>query len=182
MSETANLNVDSETGSLKSMGSGVDSISCLRMSFIGEMACNGSGEPPGAAPTCSKLWETVNSEVNTSISGMGNFDSMGSCSGMSSVGATTSSGKGDPPCAAPSGYTGSELGETANLKANTFASFGESPTNVAPRVFSSGRSSLRVVVPTGSTLGLWVLVVDAAPCDVCLGYVRKFAGYSDSGR
>ena len=86
------------------------------------------------------------------------------------------------PCAAPSGYTGSELGETANLKANTFASFGESPTNVAPRVFSSGRSSLRVVVPTGSTLGLWVLVVDAAPCDVCLGYVRKFAGYSDSGR
>ena len=47
MSETANLNVDSETGSLKSMGSGVDSISSLRMSFIGEMACNGSGEPPG---------------------------------------------------------------------------------------------------------------------------------------
>ena len=136
MSETANSNVDSETGSLESMGSGLDSISCWRMSSTGD----GSGELPGAAPTCSKLRETVQSEVNTSISGMGNLDSMGSglesipCSGMSSVGATTSSGKGDPPCAAPSGYTCWKLSETANLEANTFASFGESPTHVAPGV------------------------------------------------
>ena len=107
------------------------------MSSIGEMSYNGSGEPPGAAPRGRKLRETVNSEVKFSLSGMGNFDSMIPCSGMSPADETTSSGKGDPPCAAPSGYTGSS--ETAKLKANTFTSFGGSPTNVAPESFSSGR-------------------------------------------
>ena len=127
MSETAKLNVDSETGSLGSMGSGMDSISCLRLSSIGEMAYTGSGEPPGAALTCSELRKIVNSEVNTSVSEMGNCDIMESGlesisgSGMSSVDATTSSGKGDPPSSALSGNTGSKLRETANLKVNTFA-------------------------------------------------------------
>ena len=78
MSETANLNVDSETGSLELMGSGLDSISCLRKSSIGETAYTGSGDPPCAAPTCSELRETVNSGVNTSVSEMGNFDFMNS--------------------------------------------------------------------------------------------------------
>ena len=90
---------------------------------MGETAYTGSGDPPCAAPTCSELRETVNSEVNTSVSEMGNFEFMDSslesilCSGMSSVDATTSSGKGEPPSAAPSGYTGSKLRETANSKA-----------------------------------------------------------------
>ena len=151
MTETANLNVDSETGSLGSMGSGLDSISCL---------------------TCSELRETVNSEVNTSVIEMGNFDFMDSGLepipgvGMSSVDATTSFGKGDPPSAAPSGYT----------KVNTFACLRNSSTNVAPEVSPEDtQASERLyqlaetigaskTVP--GTLGLWALVVDAAPCDV----------------
>ena len=52
MSETANWNVDSESGSLESMGSDVE-ISGLN---------NGSGEPPCAAPKCSELEETANLE------------------------------------------------------------------------------------------------------------------------
>ena len=43
-------------------------------------------------------------------------------SSCSSVGATTCTGSGDPPSAAPFCYTGSKLGETVNLKVNTFAS------------------------------------------------------------
>ena len=95
---------------------------------------------------------------------------------MSSVDATTSSGKGDPPSAAPSGYTGSKLWETANLKANTFACSGKSSTNVAPEAsLEDTQASERLyhlaetigaskTIP--STVGLWALVVDAAPCDV----------------
>ena len=43
-------------------------------------------------------------------------------SSCSSVGATTCTGSGDPPSAAPFCFTGSKLGETENLKVNTFAS------------------------------------------------------------
>ena len=98
-SETAYLIVDTGTGSLQWMGSGPDSVSYLRRSSVGETAYTGSGDPSCAAPICSELRETVNSEVNTSVSEMGNFDLMDSslesipCSGMSSVDATTSSGK-----------------------------------------------------------------------------------------
>ena len=110
MTETANWNVDSETGSLESMGSDVQ-ISGLN---------NGSGDPPCAAPKCSELEETANPEVNTSVSEMGNFESKSiPCLGMSSVDATTSSGREDPPCAAPKS---SELEETANPEVNTSVS------------------------------------------------------------
>ena len=93
MSETANWNVDSETGSLESIVRDLDSISGLN---------NGSGDPPCAAPKCSELEETANPEVNTSASEMSNFDFTHSgpesisCVGMSSTDATTSSGKRDP--------------------------------------------------------------------------------------
>ena len=113
MRETANWKVDSETGSLKSMGSDLDSISGLN---------NLSGDPPCAAPKCSELEETANPEIDTLVSGMGNFDFMDSglesisCLGMSSVDATTPSGKRDPPSVAPSRYTGSKLRETTNLR------------------------------------------------------------------
>ena len=43
-------------------------------------------------------------------------------SSCSSVGATTCTGSGDPPSAAPFCFTGSKLGETLNLKVGTFAS------------------------------------------------------------
>ena len=55
LSETANWNVDSESGSLESMGTDLDSISCLRRSCKGETAHTGRGDPPCAAPKCSEL-------------------------------------------------------------------------------------------------------------------------------
>ena len=125
MSETVNWNVDSETGSFASMGSDAE-ISGL------------NGDPPCAAPKCSELEETANPEVNASVSEMGNFDFTDSgpesipCLGMSSVDVTTSSGRRDPPNDAPSGYMGSKLRETTNLKASTLACSGKSFTNVTP--------------------------------------------------
>ena len=134
---------------------------------------------PCAAPKCSELRETANSEVNTSVSEMYNFDFMDSgpgsipCSGMSSVDATTSSGKGDPPSVPPSGYTGSKLRETTNLKASTFACSGKSSTNVAPEASLEDtqklpRDCLAEIIGASKTIPgtLWALVVDAAPCDV----------------
>ena len=112
---------------------------------------------------------------------MYNFDFMDSgpesipCSGMSSVDATTSSGMGDPPSVPPSGYTGSKLRETTNLKASTFACSGKSSTNVAPEASLEDtqklpRDCLAEIIGASKTipgtLGLWALVVDAAPCDV----------------
>ena len=85
-SETVNWNVDSETGSLVSMGSDAE-ISGLK---------NGSGDSPCAAPKCSEVEEIANLEVSE----MGNFDFMDSesesirCLGMSFVDAETSSGRG----------------------------------------------------------------------------------------
>ena len=46
--------------------------------LLEETEYTGSGDPPCAAPTCSELRETVNSEANTSVSEMGNFDFMNS--------------------------------------------------------------------------------------------------------
>ena len=168
MSETANWNVDSETGSLESMGSDVD-ISGLN---------NGSGDPPCAAPKCSELEETANPEVNTSASELGNFDFMDSESESTpcSVDATTSSGRRDPPSAAPSGYTGSKLRETMNLKASTLARSGKSSTNVTSDAslvdtqVSERLYQLAEIIGASKTipdtLGLWPLVVNAAPHDV----------------
>ena len=75
----------------------------------------GCGDLPSACPsfnTSSKQGETAYFEVNTFDDDTGSFDLTGSGrestsdEGTSSVGATTSSGSGDPPNAAPSGYTG----------------------------------------------------------------------------
>ena len=98
------------------------------------------------------------------------------CSGMSSVDATTSSGKGDPPSVALSGYTGSKLRETTNLKASTFACSGKSSTNVSPEASledtqaSERLYQLAEIIGSSKTipgtLWLWALVVDAAPYDV----------------
>ena len=117
-------------------------------------------------------------EEDTSVTERGNFDFMDSglesipCSGMSSVDVTTSSGKGDPSSAAPSGYTGSKLRDTTNLKVSTFACSGESSTNVAREASledTQVSERLYQLVETidasktiSGTLRLWALVVDAA--------------------
>ena len=113
---------------------------------------------------------------------MGNFDFMDSesesipCLEMSSVDAKTSSGKGDPPSAAPSGYTGSKLRETMNLEASTLARSRKSSTNVTSEASLSDTQvserlyQLAEIIGVSKTipgtLGLWALVVDAAPHDV----------------
>ena len=125
MSETANLSVDCETGSFALMGSGLDFISCLRMSSVGETTYTGSGDPPSAAPSCYtgfKLSETAEFKGKTFASETGNFDLTGSrlhsisCFGKSSAGSTTYSGHEDPPNAARPVYTSLKLSETVNLK------------------------------------------------------------------
>ena len=71
LSDTANLSVNNETGSFELMGSGLNSISCLRKSSIGETAY------------AAKLSETVNLKVNTYASETGKFDS--GCSRLESI-------------------------------------------------------------------------------------------------
>ena len=72
--------------------------------------------------------------------------------------------------------TGSGLeSETVQLKVNTFASLGISFTNVAPMISpADGQAAeklyqlaeiIGVSRTLPGTLGLWALVVDAAPCD-----------------
>ena len=112
--------------------------------------------------------------------------------GMSSVDVTSNTESEDPPSAAPSGYTGSKLGETVGL--NTFTSdtgsldsegsnlesipcLGKSFTNDAPVVSPADAQAsermyqLAEIIGASKTLpgtlGLWALVVDAAPCDAC---------------
>ena len=95
-----------------------------------------------------------------------------------------------PSVAAPSDYTGSKLGETVGL--NTFASdtgsldsegsnlesipcLGKSFTNDAPVVSPADAQASEMLYQLAEiigasktlpgTLGLWALVVDAAPCD-----------------
>ena len=179
MSETANWNVDSDTGSLELMGSDAE-ISGLNV---------GSGDPPCAAPKCSELEETANPEVSE----MGNFDFMDSESesipllGMSTVDAKTSSGRGDPPSAVPSGCKGSKSREPMNLEASTLVRSGKSSTNVTSEAslkdtqVSERLYQLAEIIGTSKTvpgtLGLWSLVV-CCPAR-CQGYVRRFAGYHD---
>ena len=66
-SETENLNVDSETGSFEPMGSGLDSIFCLRLGPVGVTTYSQSEDPPSTAPACHtllKLSKTVASETS----------------------------------------------------------------------------------------------------------------------
>ena len=123
-------NVDSETGSLELMGSGLDSIFCLRLSPVGVTTYTESGGPPSTAPachTCSKLSETVNLKVNIFASKTGNFDLTDcdlesiSCLGKSLANATSPTGRKDPlpfllSSAAPSCCMSSQLSETANVQ------------------------------------------------------------------
>ena len=112
-------------------GCGDESIApALQVSEVAlETMYTGWGDPPDAALPCytsPKLSETTNLKVNTLDSETGSFDLAGS--GMkaisygrtSSVVKTTYTGSEDPPSAAPSCYTCSKFGETANVKANTF--------------------------------------------------------------
>ena len=146
MSETANWNVDSETGSLGSMGSDLDSISGLRRGSKGETVYTGSGDSPCATPKCSELGETADPEVNGQLRLHGQRIS---CLGMSSIDVTTSSGSGDPPSVAPSGYKGSKLRETTNLKASTLACSGKSSTNVTPEASLEDTQASEILYPTG---------------------------------
>ena len=158
MSETVNWNVDSETGSFVSMGSDAE-ISGLN---------NGSSDPLGAVPRCLELELTENLEASE----MGNFDFMdgGSesipCLGMSSVDMETSSGRRDPPNDAPSGYTGSNLkacSEKSSTNVTPEASLED--TQVSERLCQLAETNGTSRTIPG-TLGLWALVVDAAPKDV----------------
>ena len=161
VSETANWNVDSETGRFVSMGSDAE-ISGLN---------NGSGDPLGAASKCLELKETENLEA----SGMGNFDFIdgGSesilCLGMSSVDAETSSGRGDPSCAGLSGYMGSKSREM-NLEDSTLARSRKSSTNV------TSEASLEYQQDDSRHLGALGPRRGCCPAR-CQGYVRRFAGY-----
>ena len=143
LSEIVNLNVDSETGSIELMGSGLDSIFCSRLSSVGVTTYTETGDPPCAAPscyTCSKLSETVNLMVNTFASETGNFD-----------------------------LTGSRL--------EFISCLGKSFMNVAPVVSPADAQAserlyqLAEIIGASKTLpgtlGLWAVVVDADPCDAC---------------
>ena len=65
--------------------------------------------------------------------------------------------------------------ETVHLKVNTFASLGKSFTNFAPMISPADAQAaeklyqlaeiIRVSRTLPGTLGLWALVVDAAPCN-----------------
>ena len=89
---------------------------------------------------------------------------------------TTSSGREDPPKDVPPGYTGSKLRKTTKLKASTQACSEKSSTNVTPEAsLEDTQVSERLYQLAGiigasetipGTLGLWTLVVDAAPHDV----------------
>ena len=143
---------------------------------------NGSSDSHCAAPKCLELEETANPEAHTSVSEMSNFDSTDSgtepisCLGLSSIDVTKSSGRGDPPNDVPSGYTGSKLRKTTNLKANTLACSEKSSTSVTPEAsLEDTQVSERLYQLVGiigasvtirGTLGLWALVVDAPPHDV----------------
>ena len=94
-----------------------------------------------------------------------------SCMGLSAIDATTSSGKRGPPNNA-SGYSSSKLRKITNLK----ACWEESSTHVTPEASLedtqvSGRlyqlaATIGASESIPGTLGLWALVVDAAPQDV----------------
>ena len=89
----------------------------------------GCGDPPSATPSCEtgpKLSETMNLQVNTHDGRSIDFDEHGlefvSYAEMSPVDVTLNTESGEPPSAAPSGYTCSKLGETAkNFEVNKFA-------------------------------------------------------------
>ena len=83
-------------------------------------------------------------------------------SSCSSVGATTCTGSGDPPSATPFCYTGSKLGETVNLKVNTFASeagsfdlTGSGLESIVLLSESRSRRAGRVLLQTLATACLW---------------------------
>ena len=78
--------------------------------------------------------------------------------------------------AVPSGYTGSKLRETANLKASTLVCSEKSSTNGAPEASPEDTQASERLYQLAETIGasktvpgtpgLWALVVGAAPCDV----------------
>ena len=169
-----NWNVDSETDSFVSMGSDAE-ISGLN---------DGSGDLLGA-PKCWELEETENLEASK----MGNFDFMdgGSesipCLGMSAVDAKTSSGRGDPPSAVPSGCTGSKSRETMNLEASTLVRSQKSSTNVTSEASLEDThvaERLYQLAEISGTAGYSRHLRALGPrrgCSParCQGYVRRFA-------
>ena len=145
MSGTVNWNVDSETGSLVSVGSDAE-ISGLN---------RGSGDPPCAAPKCSELEEIANLDASE-MDFMDSESESIPCLGMSSVDAETPSGRRDPHSAALSGYTGSKSRETMNLGASTPACSEASleDTYVSERLYQLAETiGTSKTIP--GTLGLW---------------------------
>ena len=131
LSETVHVNVDNDTGSLEWVGSGLDSISCLRFSPVGVTTYTEKWRPPITVPachTCSKLSKTANLKVNIFASNTGNFD-LANCDlesylGKSLANATTSTAREDLQpflliCATPSCCMISKMSETANLNVDS---------------------------------------------------------------
>ena len=142
----------------------------LAVSYVApETMSIGSGDPPSAAPscyTCLKFIETLKLKANTLDGDTGNFELTGS--GLESA----------------SAHKGSTLSETVDtfdsdtgldLEGNNLEStpcLGKSFTNVAPVIsLADAQASEKLAEMIGvrrilsGNLGLWALVVDAAPCD-----------------
>merc|ERR1712012_1014524 len=114
LGETVDVKVDSftnEAGTIDITGSGLESISCLGKSF------SKSGQD--LSVDLSDCVDDIHATVSKSFIRVDVPLVRSSCS---SVGSTTCTGSGDPPSAVPFCYTGSKLGETVNLKVNSFDS------------------------------------------------------------
>ena len=174
MSETANCKVDSEAGSLESMGSDLDSNLLLEDEFHRKRRRR--MEAKTLLAQLRHVWNQRRHirQWNWQLRLHGQRPEFIPCSGMSSDDTTTSSGKGDPPGVAPSGYTGSR--EAANLKVSTFACSGKSSMNAAPEAsiedtqaserLNQLAEAIGASKTIAGTLRLCALVVDAAPYDV----------------
>jgi len=128
LGETVDVKVDSfasEAGTIDVTGSGLESISCLGKSFTksGQDLTVDLSDCVNDVQISSLQYCSDQDEIHaTVVKSFVRVEVPLVRSSCSSVGATTCTGSGDPPSAAPFCYTGSKLGETVNLKVNTFAS------------------------------------------------------------
>merc|ERR1712243_172364 len=128
LGETLNLKVnsfDSEAGSFDLTGSGLESISCLGKSFSksGQDLSVDLSDCVNDVQINSLQYCSDQDEIHATVSkSFIRVDVPRVRSSCSSVGATTCTGSGDPPSAVPFCYAGSKVGETVNLKVNSFDS------------------------------------------------------------
>jgi prophage tail gpP-like protein len=128
LGETVDVKVDSftnEAGTIDITGSGLESISCLGKSFSksGQDLAVDLSDCVNDVQINSLQYCSDQDEIHATVSkSFIRVDVPLVRSSCSSVGATTCTGSEDPPSAVPFCYTGSKLGETVNLKVNSFDS------------------------------------------------------------